>query len=101
MALSRYMSAPLETRASLSARREELQKRHWNEADPISIADQLLFLRYYMKQLGVLNETLVKLPFRVQACASVYFRRFYLKHSINEHHPKFVMITCLFLASKV
>jgi hypothetical protein len=102
------MSAALETRASLAAKREEVHRNAWKSDDSsvdksevVSVNDELLFLRYYTKQLSVLNESLVKLPYRVQACASVYFRRFYLCHSINEHHPKYVMITCLFLASKV
>jgi hypothetical protein len=98
------MSAPLETRESLAAKRAALFEKHWPAGSafpPVSIADQLLFQRYYLQQLSVLNGALVKLPWRVQACASIYFRRFYLVHSINEHHPKYVMLTCLFLASKV
>lgn len=98
------MSAALETKASLASKRQQVHDKNWSggaESECVSVADELLFIRYYLKQLAVLNETLVKLPFRVQACASVYFRRFYLRHSINEYHPKYVMITCLFLASKV
>ncbi len=98
------MSAPLETRESLAAKRAALFEQHWPTSSafaPVSTADQLLFQRYYLQQLSVLNGALVKLPWRVQASASLFFRRFYLVHSINEHHPKFVMLTCLFLASKV
>ncbi len=98
------MSAPLETRESLAARRATLFEQHWpveSTVPAVSMADQLVFLRYYLQQLSVLNGALVKLPWRVQACASIFFRRFYLVHSINEHHPKHAMLACLFLASKV
>ncbi|KAJ3104117.1 hypothetical protein HDU96_009058 [Phlyctochytrium bullatum] len=37
----------------------------------------------------------------VQATAIAFFKRFYLVHTIMDHDPKLVLLTCLFLAAKV
>ncbi|NXU56763.1 CCNH protein, partial [Turnix velox] len=33
--------------------------------------------------------------------ACMYFKRFYLNNSVMEHHPRIIMLTCVFLACKV
>ena len=36
-----------------------------------------------------------------QSTAMQYFKRFYLNNSVMEHHPKHIMVTCVFLATKI
>ncbi|BBM99083.1 cyclin H [Marchantia polymorpha subsp. ruderalis] len=40
-------------------------------------------------------------PNKVQSTAILYFKRFYLKSSVMEHHPKHIMLTCIYLSCKV
>ncbi|KAJ8100283.1 cyclin-like protein [Lipomyces tetrasporus] len=41
-----------------------------------------------------------KLPSHVKATAISYLKRFYLRYSVMEYHPKNILHTCLFLAAK-
>ncbi|KAK9320237.1 cyclin-like protein [Lipomyces orientalis] len=41
-----------------------------------------------------------KLPSHVKATAISYLKRFYLRYSVMDYHPKNVLHTCLFLAAK-
>ena len=63
---------------------EELQKTH-------------IFLANYIKVLG---ETL-KMRQQVIATATMYFKRFYSKHSLSDVDPMLMCPACVYLASKV
>lgn len=41
------------------------------------------------------------MPKYVMGTAMCYFKRFYVKHSVMDYHPKDIMLTCVYLASKV
>ncbi|KAK2985369.1 hypothetical protein RJ640_029326 [Escallonia rubra] len=41
-----------------------------------------------------------KFPRKIQATALLYFKRFYLLWSVMEHHPKLIMLTCIYTACK-
>lgn len=41
------------------------------------------------------------MPKYVTGTALCYFKRFYVKHSVMDYHPKDIMLTCVYLASKV
>lgn len=41
------------------------------------------------------------MPKYVMGTALCYFKRFYVKHSVMDYHPKDIMLTCVYLASKV
>ncbi|KAK3019411.1 hypothetical protein RJ639_004661, partial [Escallonia herrerae] len=41
-----------------------------------------------------------KFPRKIQATALLYFKRFYLLWSVMEHHPKHIMLTCIYTACK-
>ncbi|XP_012830828.1 PREDICTED: cyclin-H1-1 isoform X2 [Erythranthe guttata] len=41
-----------------------------------------------------------KFPRKIQATALIYFKRFYLQWSVMEHHPKIIMLTCIYAACK-
>ncbi|XP_016648826.1 PREDICTED: cyclin-H1-1 isoform X4 [Prunus mume] len=40
-------------------------------------------------------------PHKVQATALIYFKRFYLQWSVMQHHPKNIMLTCIYAACKI
>ncbi|KAK9146878.1 hypothetical protein Sjap_006781 [Stephania japonica] len=40
-------------------------------------------------------------PHKIQATAIIYFKRFYLQWSVMEHHPKNIMLTCVYASCKV
>ncbi|CAL9167531.1 unnamed protein product [Musa hybrid cultivar] len=42
-----------------------------------------------------------KFPHKIQATAIMYFKRFYLQWSVMEHHPKHIMLTCIYASCKV
>ena len=41
------------------------------------------------------------MPRYVKGTAHHYFRRFYLRNSVMDHHPKEILVTCVYLACKV
>ncbi|XP_043695125.1 cyclin-H1-1 isoform X2 [Telopea speciosissima] len=40
-------------------------------------------------------------PHKIQATAIIYFKRFYLQWSVMEHHPKHIMLTCIYASCKI
>ncbi|GLU09643.1 hypothetical protein SLE2022_264920 [Rubroshorea leprosula] len=40
-------------------------------------------------------------PNKIQVTTLVYFKRFYLQWSVMEHHPKNIMLTCVYAACKI
>ncbi|GAB2218721.1 hypothetical protein Droror1_Dr00001950 [Drosera rotundifolia] len=40
-------------------------------------------------------------PHKIQATAITYFKRFYLLWSVMQHHPKNIMLTCVYSACKI
>uniref|UniRef100_A0A453HC43 Cyclin-like domain-containing protein n=1 Tax=Aegilops tauschii subsp. strangulata TaxID=200361 RepID=A0A453HC43_AEGTS len=40
-------------------------------------------------------------PIKFRATAIIYFKRFYLQWSVMEHHPKHIMLTCVYASCKV
>ena len=69
--------------------KQSLVKEESDSVKPVTDEESLRFQQYYLKQLGVINLHLLKLPNRVLACASCFFKRFYLVHSIHKFHPKY------------
>lgn len=60
--------------------------------------EQLLKAFYEFKIQDVCDA--FKFPRKIQATALIYFKRFYLQWSVMEHHPKEVMLTCIYAACK-
>ncbi|XP_066287902.1 cyclin-H-like [Branchiostoma lanceolatum] len=64
--------------------------------------EELMVCQYYHNRL---REFCVKfqppMPKSVMASASSYFKRVYLQNSVMEHHPKIIMLTCVYMACKV
>ncbi|KAK8853355.1 hypothetical protein IAR55_004059 [Kwoniella newhampshirensis] len=66
----------------------------------LTVKDELLLLRFYCSQISKICRHGFGLPEVVESTAISYLKRFYLKNSVMEWHPKNIMPTCLFLAAK-
>ncbi|WVQ84563.1 hypothetical protein IAT38_006717 [Cryptococcus sp. DSM 104549] len=66
----------------------------------LTVDDELLLLRFYCSQITTVCRHGFGLPDIVETTAISYLKRFYLKNSVMEWHPKVIMPTCLFLAAK-
>ncbi|WVO16712.1 hypothetical protein L204_104393 [Cryptococcus depauperatus] len=66
----------------------------------LTVADELLLLRFYCLQVSKICRQGFGLSEAVESTAISYVKRFYLKNSVMEWHPKIIMPTCLFLAAK-
>ncbi|CAD6884448.1 unnamed protein product [Tilletia laevis] len=64
-----------------------------------SVSDELELIKFYLGKVPGLTRALA-LPEFVGAAAMSYMKRFYLRNSCLEWHPKHIMLTCLFLATK-
>ncbi|CDR98850.1 hypothetical protein [Sporisorium scitamineum] len=65
----------------------------------LSVDDELALVAYYLVKAGQIVNAL-KLPELVEATATSFVKRFYLRNSCMNLHPKNIVITCIFLASK-
>ncbi|XP_053313778.1 cyclin-H [Spea bombifrons] len=64
--------------------------------------EELIICKYYEKRLiDFCNNFKPTMPKSVLGTACMYFKRFYLNNSVMEHHPRIIMLTCVFLACKV
>ena len=66
----------------------------------LSVGDELLLLRFYLSQASTIIRTGFGLPEVVESTAMSYLKRFYLKNSVMEWHPRIIMPTCIYLAAK-
>ncbi|BEJ15169.1 hypothetical protein CspHIS471_0409360 [Cutaneotrichosporon sp. HIS471] len=66
----------------------------------LSVADELLLVRFYCSHASTICRQGFGSPEEVEATAISYIKRFYLKNSVMEWHPKQIMPTCLYLAAK-
>ncbi|WVQ74363.1 hypothetical protein IAR50_003963 [Cryptococcus sp. DSM 104548] len=66
----------------------------------LTVADELCLVRFYCQQVSQICRRGFALPEQVEATAISYLKRFYLKNSVMEWHPKTIMPTALFLAAK-
>ncbi|GAA5848299.1 hypothetical protein JCM9279_001002 [Rhodotorula babjevae] len=65
----------------------------------LSVADEQLLVAYYLQQaVGLCGA--FKFPEIVTATALSYLKRFYLRNTAMDYHPKDIMLTCVFLATK-
>jgi cyclin H len=57
----------------------------------LSVEDELLLVRFYCSQCSNICRAGFGLPEAVEATAISYIKRFYLKNSVMEWHPKNIM----------
>ncbi|KZS92934.1 cyclin-like protein [Sistotremastrum niveocremeum HHB9708] len=62
--------------------------------------EELSLVKLYASKLPQLCFSSFKLPEHVCATAVTYLKRFYLRNSVMDWHPKNVMLTSLFMAAK-
>ncbi|GIL86587.1 hypothetical protein Vretimale_11514 [Volvox reticuliferus] len=75
-------------------------KRPREEPQPVSLVGELLMLKYYQQ---IIQEKCreMRMPMKVMATAIQYHKRFFLRHTSMEFDPGRVMITAIFMATKV
>ncbi|KAM0789518.1 hypothetical protein ACM66B_000334 [Microbotryomycetes sp. NB124-2] len=70
-----------------------------NEIQYLTVDDEVELVKYYLTQISSLCGAF-KFTENVQATAMTYLKRFYLRNTCMDYHPKNVMLTCVFLATK-
>ncbi|KQK13327.1 hypothetical protein BRADI_1g09370v3 [Brachypodium distachyon] len=67
---------------------------------PLSCEEEQLMRVFYEQKIQEVCAAF-KFPHKIQATAIIYFKRFYLQWSVMEHHPKHIMLTCVYSSCKV
>lgn len=67
---------------------------------PLNIEEEQYMRVFYENKLQEVCNNF-HFPHKIQATALIYFKRFYLHWSVMEHHPKNVMLTCIYTACKI
>ncbi|XP_012276140.1 cyclin-H isoform X2 [Orussus abietinus] len=76
---------------------EEQRKEYF-----LSVSDERMLLRQYELQLrDFCRRFTPPMPRTTVATALHYFKRFYLRNSVMDYHPKEILVTCVYLACKV
>ncbi|KAG4302886.1 hypothetical protein PCANB_000856 [Pneumocystis canis] len=65
----------------------------------LNAQEELVLVNYYASQMEGLT-AYFEFSSHIKATAITYLKRFYLLHSVMDYHPKPIMLTCLFLATK-
>ncbi|KAI8457377.1 cyclin-like protein, partial [Phakopsora pachyrhizi] len=72
-----------------------------NKVEYLTVSDELELLTFYLSKISQLcRASFFKFPETVEATAMTYLKRFYLRNTCMDYHPKNIMLTCLFLATK-
>ncbi|KAF8314207.1 cyclin-like protein [Clavulina sp. PMI_390] len=104
----RYSRRTLDAeRTNLNAAAVEAIRQAFEIEDPGSSSsiefltpeEELLLVKLYISKIGQLCAHF-RMPEAVEATACTYLRRFYLRNTVMDWHPKSVMLTAIFLASK-
>ncbi|XP_072966402.1 cyclin-H1-1 [Typha angustifolia] len=69
-------------------------------AKPLNCEEEQLMRVFYEQKIQEVCSAF-KFPHKIQATAMIYFKRFYLQWSVMEHHPKHIMLTCIYASCKV
>ncbi|EHA8587605.1 Cyclin-H1-1 [Cocos nucifera] len=67
---------------------------------PLNCDEEQLMRVFYEQKIQEVCAAF-KFPHKIQATAIIYFKRFYLQWSVMEHHPKHIMLTCVYASCKV
>uniref|UniRef100_A0A1B6D0D8 Cyclin-like domain-containing protein n=2 Tax=Clastoptera arizonana TaxID=38151 RepID=A0A1B6D0D8_9HEMI len=66
-----------------------------------AIEEQTIVQHYKIKLYDFCKRMVPKLPQNVINTAFHYYERFFLTVSVMEHHPKEILVTCVYLAAKI
>ncbi|CAK9140578.1 unnamed protein product [Ilex paraguariensis] len=104
-ALEKYGATRMEVKADGSLSYPEPQidakdnaEKH-SRAKPLKIEEEQHLREFYEFKIQDVCDAF-KFPRKIQATALTYFKRFYLQWSVMEHHPKDIMLTCIYTACK-
>lgn len=78
---------------------EQDKKGIEERAVPLSMEEELQLVNFYAKMIQSFAKKL-NLPTEVTATAISFFRKFFLRNSVMDIHPKHILLTTLFLACK-
>ncbi|XP_015906451.1 cyclin-H [Parasteatoda tepidariorum] len=68
----------------------------------LTVAEEKMLCKHYESILMKFCQKFQPpMPKNVIACSFHYFKRFYLNNSVMDYHPKDILVTCAYLASKV
>ncbi|BGP56168.1 hypothetical protein JCM8202_005936 [Rhodotorula sphaerocarpa] len=70
-----------------------------SEIQYLTVEDEQALVTYYLTQVAAMCGAF-KYPEIVTATAMTYLKRFYLRNTCMDYHPKNIMLTCVFLATK-
>ncbi|CAA7402209.1 unnamed protein product [Spirodela intermedia] len=73
--------------------------RH-SRSKPLNCEEEQLMRIFYEHKIQEVCAAF-KFPHKIQATAIIYFKRFYLQWSVMEHHPKHIMLTCIYASCKI
>ncbi|KAH9937569.1 cyclin-like protein [Fomitopsis serialis] len=88
--------------AAVSVIRDAFEIDETGSSADVSFLDadeECLLVKLYIGKISQLCD-LFRFPEEVEATAMTYLKRFYLKNTVMDWHPKNVMLTALFLATK-
>ncbi|KAJ0818053.1 putative cyclin [Helianthus annuus] len=77
---------------------KENAEKH-SRTKPLKIDEEQLLRAFYEFKIQDVCDAF-KFPRKIQATALIYFKRFYMQWSVMEHHPKDIMLTCIYTACK-
>ena len=84
-----------------------IQKHQWRAEGQtpdffLSEEEEDIVELYFLSRMGgFCDQFQPPMPRYVKGTAHHYFRRFYLRNSVMDHHPKEILVTCVYLACKV
>ncbi|KAH9424765.1 hypothetical protein DERP_012749 [Dermatophagoides pteronyssinus] len=68
----------------------------------LTMAEEVALVNYYLSLLrDFCRRFNPPIPKYVTSTSIQYFKRFYLNNSVMEHHPKHLIVTCVYLAAKI
>ncbi|KAH0464333.1 hypothetical protein IEQ34_007119 [Dendrobium chrysotoxum] len=79
---------------------EPLQDPKDSAAKPLNCEEEQLMRVFYEQKIQEVCGAF-KFPHKIQGTAIIYFKRFYLQWSVMEHHPKHIMLTCIYASCKI
>ncbi|PHT41305.1 Cyclin-H1-1 [Capsicum baccatum] len=102
-ALEKYGTTRMEVDIDGSFSYAEIQNDAKDSAEkrpkPLKVEEEQLLRAFYEFKIQDVCDAF-KFPRKIQATALLYFKRFYLQWSVMEHHPKDIMLTCIYAACK-
>ncbi|KAJ4762491.1 Cyclin family protein [Rhynchospora pubera] len=67
---------------------------------PLSCEEEEYMRTFYEQKIQEVCKAF-QFPNKIQATSLIYFKRFYLQWSVMQHHPKNIMLTCIYASCKI